>query len=151
MTVEENIGLPLVEHNSSLGSADIKKVVGEKLELVGLPGTQELKPSELSGGMKKRVGLARALATNPKYILYDEPTTGLDPVMSDSIDELIRNLSDKLTVTSIVVTHDMLSVSNVADKVSMMHEGRIHFTGTPKEVLESDDIILQNFIKRTGV
>jgi phospholipid/cholesterol/gamma-HCH transport system ATP-binding protein len=150
MTVEENIGLPLAEHDSGLNYADIKQVVGEKLELVGLPGTEELKPSELSGGMKKRVGLARALATDPKYILYDEPTTGLDPVMSDSIDELIRSLSDKLAVTSIVVTHDMLSVKNVADKVSMMHEGRIHFTGTPDEVLQSDDKILRGFIKRTG-
>ncbi len=150
MTVAENIGLPLVESDNGFSSADIKEVVGEKLELVGLPGTEELKPSELSGGMKKRVGLARALATNPKYILYDEPTTGLDPVMSDSIDELIRSLSDKLAVTSIVVTHDMLSVKNVADKVSMMHEGRIHFTGTPTEIIESEDRILRDFIKRTG-
>ena len=150
MTVEENIGLPLVEHDNGPGPVDIKNVISEKLELVGLPGIEDLKPSELSGGMKKRVGLARALATNPKYILYDEPTTGLDPVMSDSIDELIRSLSDKLDVTSIVVTHDMLSVKNVADKVSMMHEGRIHFTGTPMEVLESDDAILRDFIKRTG-
>ena len=150
MTVEENIGLPLVEHENGFSYDDIKKVIGEKLELVGLPGIEGLKPAELSGGMKKRVGLARALATNPKYILYDEPTTGLDPVMSDSIDELIRSLSDKLDVTSIVVTHDMLSVKNVADKVSMMHEGKIHFTGTPQEILESDDTILRNFIRRTG-
>lgn len=150
MTVEENIGLPLVENDGGFSYAEIKRVVGEKLELVGLPGIEGLKPSELSGGMKKRVGLARALATDPKYILYDEPTTGLDPVMSDSIDELIRSLSDKLAVTSIVVTHDMLSVKNVADKVSMMHEGQIHFTGTPQDVIESDDAILSNFIRRTG-
>lgn len=150
MTVEENIGLPLVEHDNGFSSAEIRRVVGEKLELVGLPGTEGLKPSELSGGMKKRVGLARALATNPKYILYDEPTTGLDPVMSDSIDELIRDLSSKLAMTSIVVTHDMLSVKNVADKVSMMHEGKIYFTGTPQEVIESEDTILRNFIRRTG-
>lgn len=150
MTVEENIGLPLVEHDNGFSYDEIKQVVGEKLELVGLPGIEGLKPSELSGGMKKRVGLARALATNPKYILYDEPTTGLDPVMSDSIDELIRGLSSKLDVTSIVVTHDMLSVKNVADKVSMMHEGKIHFTGTPQEIIESEDTILSNFIRRTG-
>lgn len=150
MTVEENIGLPLAEHDNGMSYDDIREVVGEKLELVGLPGTEKLKPSELSGGMKKRVGLARALAANPKYILYDEPTTGLDPVMSDSIDELIRSLSEKLSVTSIVVTHDMLSVKNVADKVSMVHEGKIHFTGTPDEVIGSNDKVLKDFIKRTG-
>ena len=107
MTVEENVGLPLVENDNSISKIDIDKAVAEKLELVGLPGIQKLKPAELSGGMRKRVGLARALIANPKYILYDEPTTGLDPIMSDSIDQLIKDLSDKLNVTSIVVTHDM--------------------------------------------
>lgn len=150
MTVEENISLPLVEHNGNMSLTDIKNVVEEKLDLVELPGIEKLKPSELSGGMKKRVGLARALATNPKYILYDEPTTGLDPVMSDSIDDMIRNLSKKLSVTSIVVTHDMFSVKNVADRVSMMHEGKIHFTGSPSEIMNNSDEVLSNFIKRTG-
>ncbi len=99
--------------------------------------------------MKKRVGLARALVTNPDYILYDEPTTGLDPIMSDSIDKLIKELSEKLTVTSIVVTHDMQSVKNVADKVAMIHEGVVYFTGTPEEMLRSKDAVIIEFIKRT--
>ena len=96
MTVEENVSLALVESENRMSPEEIKKIVAEKLELVGLPGTQNLKPSELSGGMKKRVGLARALVTNPEYILYDEPTTGLDPIMSDSIDDLIRILMKNL-------------------------------------------------------
>ena len=150
MTVEENVSLALVESENKMLPEEIKKIVAEKLELVGLPGTQNLKPSELSGGMKKRVGLARALVTNPKYILYDEPTTGLDPIMSDSIDDLIKDLNEKLNVTSIIVTHDMFSVKNTADIIAMMHEGKIYFTGTPKEVLESTDPVIQKFIQRTG-
>jgi len=150
MTVLENVGLPLVENNLGYSKEEIEKIVAEKLELVELPGTQNLKPAELSGGMKKRVGLARALVTNPKYILYDEPTTGLDPVMSDSIDELIKDLNEKINVTSIIVTHDMFSVKNCAEKVAMMHEGKIYFTGTPLELLDSSDEVIQNFIKRTG-
>ncbi len=150
MTVAENIALPLVENDYNLSGDEIMKRVAEKLELVGLPGIENLKPAELSGGMKKRVGLARALVTEPKYILYDEPTTGLDPIMSDSIDELIKNLADKLNVTSIVVTHDMFSVKNVADKIAMLHEGKIYFTGTPEEILTSNDKVITEFIKRTG-
>ncbi|SRR5690606_5286082 len=151
MTVEENVTLPLVESGNGISSAEIKKAAAEKLELVGLPGIQKLKPAELSGGMKKRVGLARALITNPDYILYDEPTTGLDPIMSDSIDSLIKELSNKLNVTSVVVTHDMYSVKNVADNVAMMHEGRIFFTGTPEELLQSQNPVIIDFIKRTGI
>ncbi len=151
MTVAENISLPLVESGNGYSSAEIDNIVGEKLELVGLPDTQKLKPAELSGGMKKRVGLARALVTNPDYILYDEPTTGLDPIMSDSIDNLIKELNEKLKVTSVVVTHDLYSVKNVADKVAMMHEGTIHFTGSPKDLLESQDGVIKDFIKRTWV
>ncbi|MBA4407607.1 ABC transporter ATP-binding protein [bacterium] len=150
MTVEENVSLALVESENKTSPDEIKKIVEEKLELVGLPGTQKLKPSELSGGMKKRVGLARALVTNPDYILYDEPTTGLDPIMSDSIDDLIKDLNEKLNVTSIIVTHDMFSVKNTADKIAMMHEGKIYFTGTPQEVLDSTDPVIQKFIQRTG-
>src|SRR3989339_1036183 len=127
MSVEENVALALVENNFGYSKEKIQSIVAEKLELVGLPGTQRLKPSELSGGMKKRVGLARALVTNPDYILYDEPTTGLDPIMSDSIDELIKSLNEKLNVTSIIVTHDMFSVKNTADVIAMMHEGKIYF------------------------
>jgi phospholipid/cholesterol/gamma-HCH transport system ATP-binding protein len=151
MTVEENVGLPLVESNNKYSKGEIKKTVAHKLELVGLPGTQDLKPSELSGGMKKRVGLARALVTDPQYILYDEPTTGLDPIMSDSIDALIKELSEKLNVTSIVVTHDMYSVHNVAQKVAMMHKGKIYFEGTPQALVASKDQVVVDFIRRTDI
>ncbi|MEW6701178.1 MAG: ABC transporter ATP-binding protein [Bacteroidota bacterium] len=150
MTVEENVALPLVENISGYSKEEIKKIVTEKLDLVGLPRTGNLKPAELSGGMKKRVALARALVTNPNYILYDEPTTGLDPIMSDSIDDLIKELNQKLKVTSIIVTHDMFSVKNTADKIAMMYEGKIYFTGTPQEVLDSTDSVIQKFIQRTG-
>ena len=148
MNVGENVGLALKE-NTNLKPDAIKKIVAEKLELVGLPGTEKMKPVDLSGGMKKRVSLARALATDPKYILYDEPTTGLDPVMSDAIDDLIQELAGKLHVTSVVVTHDIFSVYGVADKVAMMHEGKIYFHGTPKELIESDDELIKNFLNRT--
>lgn len=150
LTVEENVGLPLVESKNVFTKTEIDRIVKEKLEIVGLKDINKLKPAELSGGMKKRVGLARALVTNPDYILYDEPTTGLDPIMSDSIDALIKELSSKLTVTSVVVTHDLYSVKNVADKVAMMHEGKIHFEGTPSDLLNSNDPIVEDFIKRTG-
>ncbi len=149
MTVEENVKLPLVENGFNFTEKEIKQKVAEMLELVGLPDTEQLKPSELSGGMQKRVGLARALITKPKYILYDEPTTGLDPIMSDSIDALIKDLNDRLDVTSVVVTHDMFSVKNVAEKISMIHEGKIYFTGTFDEIISSQDPIIQRFINRT--
>ncbi len=150
MTVFENVSLPLVENNYGYSKEEIEENVAEKLKLVGLPNIQNLKPAELSGGMKKRVGLARALVTNPNYVLYDEPTTGLDPIMSDSIDELIKDLSEKINVTTIIVTHDMFSVKNCAEKVAMMHEGKIYFTGSPEELINSSDMVIQNFIKRTG-
>lgn len=151
MTIEENVGLPLVESINEFTKLEIKKLVSEKLELVGLPGVENLKPAELSGGMKKRAALARALITNPDYILYDEPTTGLDPIMSDSIDNLIKELSEKINVTSIVVTHDMYSVKNVADKVAMIHEGKIYFKGLLEELLSSSDKVITDFIKRTEI
>lgn len=151
MTVFENVSLPLVESNFGYSKTEIEKIVQEKLELVGLPKTEELKPAELSGGMKKRVGLARALVTNPQYILYDEPTTGLDPVMSDAIDDLIKDLNEKIKVTSIIVTHDMFSVRNTAEKIAMMHEGKIYFTGSQQQLLNSDDPVIQKFIQRTGL
>lgn len=150
MTVEENVSLPLIE-TFTVPKNQVRKIVEEKLDLVGLKGVLNLKPSELSGGMKKRVGLARALVTNPSYILYDEPTTGLDPIMSDSIDLLIKDLSDKLNVTSIVVTHDMYSVKNVADRVAMMHQGKIYFSGSPDELINSNDKIISDFVRRTQI
>jgi phospholipid/cholesterol/gamma-HCH transport system ATP-binding protein len=149
MTVEENISLPLVESGKKYTLAELDKNVAEKLEMVGMSGVQKMKPAELSGGMKKRVALARALITDPDYIFYDEPTTGLDPIMSDSIDELIKELTEKLNSTSIVVTHDMYSVKNVANKVAMMHEGKIYFLGTPSELISSKDQTIKDFIQRT--
>lgn len=148
MTVGENVGLYLVE-NTRMSKSEIAKVVAEKLELVGLPGTEELMPSDLSGGMKKRVALARALASNPEYILYDEPTTGLDPVMSDNIDDLIRELSEKLHVTSIVVTHDIFSVYSIASRVAMIENGVIYFEGKPEELIHTNDEVIRDFLKRT--
>jgi phospholipid/cholesterol/gamma-HCH transport system ATP-binding protein len=150
MTVAENIGLGLSE-NTSKTPAEIDEIVKEKLSLVDLDGLEKMKPSELSGGMKKRVGLARALACNPEFILYDEPTTGLDPITSSSIDHLIRSLAknEKLKVTSIVVTHDIISVYEIADTVAMMYEGVIHFTGTPEELHKTEDKIVREFLERT--
>lgn len=150
LTVEENVALPLEESKNGFTKSEIEKIVREKLDIVGLRDIYNLKPAELSGGMKKRVGLARALVTDPEYILYDEPTTGLDPIMSDSIDALIKELSQKLSVTSVVVTHDLYSVKNVADKVAMMHNGKIHFEGTPEKLLNSGDSDIIDFIKRAG-
>ena len=150
MTVAENVGLGLVENNH-MSPGQIKAIVDEKLELVDLDGTQNLKPAELSGGMKKRVGLARALACNPEFILYDEPTTGLDPVTASSIDQLIDSLAKntKLKVTSIVVTHDIFSVYTVADRVAMMYDGIIHFEGNPRELENTSDRIVREFLERT--
>jgi len=149
MTVGENVGLALRE-NYSLSEAKIHEIVAEKLALVGLPNIEHMKPSELSGGMRKRVGLARALATNPEYIFYDEPTAGLDPIMSDAIDTLIKDLAQKLRVTSVVITHDMQSAYKVADRIAMMHEGKIYFLGNPKEIAESQDPIVRNFVNRNA-
>lgn len=145
MTVAENIALPLVEH-TQMSKDEMGEKVAEKLELVGLPGIEELKPAELSGGMKKRVGLARAIIMDPKYILYDEPTTGLDPIMAANIDKLIIELSEKLQVTSIVVTHDMQSVAKVADRVVMLHLGRIIFSGTVDDLETTDNEVIRQFV-----
>jgi phospholipid/cholesterol/gamma-HCH transport system ATP-binding protein len=144
MTVGENIGLALREH-SNLSEAEIEAIVAEKLALVNLEGIEDKKPSDLSGGMRKRVGLARAIAMEPDYILYDEPTTGLDPVNAQQINELIRELQDKLNVTSIVVTHDMKSAYYVGDRLCLLHEGMIHFDGTPTEIQSCDDPVVRQF------
>ena len=147
MTVGENVGLALKE-NYQMSEQKIREVVAEKLALVGLPNIEQMKPSELSGGMRKRVGLARALATNPEYIFYDEPTTGLDPIMSDAIDTLIKDLAQKLRVTSVVITHDIQSVYKVADRIAMMHEGKIYFLGDAKALSETQDPVVRNFVDR---
>ena len=146
MTVGENVGLALREH-TPMPEPQIEMVVKEKLTLVGLAATEPQRPSSLSGGMKKRAALARALAMNPKIMLYDEPTTGLDPITADVINRLIRRLHDRLGITSIAVTHDMRSAYHIADRIAMLHEGRIHAIGTPAEIQATKDPIVRQFIE----
>lgn len=145
LTVKENVAFELEEH-LNLSEAEISRRVREYLGMVGLTGIEDKKPAELSGGMKKRVGLARAIAMNPEFILYDEPTTGIDPIMGDIINELIVKLHDQLRVTSIVVTHDMVSAYKIADRIAMLYNGKIVFTGTPEEIKETDDPVVHQFI-----
>ncbi|MCP4632569.1 MAG: ABC transporter ATP-binding protein [candidate division Zixibacteria bacterium] len=146
MTVDENVGLSLREH-TDIPENEIKGIVTEKLRLVGLKDVEHLKPAELSGGMKKRVGLARAISMNPEYIMYDEPTTGLDPIMADAINELIIRMREELNVTSICVTHDMVSAYKISTRIAMIYEGEIIFSGTPEEVKSTDNPIVQQFIQ----
>ena len=146
MTVAENVAFMLTQH-TSLSQEEKRKIVAEKLEWVNLPGVEDLKPAELSGGMRKRVGLARAIAMDPEIILYDEPTTGLDPIMTAEINHLILNLAHNLNITSVVVTHDMRSAFTVADRLAMMHEGRIIAVGTPEEFRQMRNPIVQQFIQ----
>ena len=145
MTVEENIAFPLRE----AGERDqqvIAQKIAEMLEVIELEGQQKKMPVNLSGGMKKRVGLARAIINKPSCILYDEPTAGLDPVVSDSINRLIRRLQERYHVTSVVVTHDMKSAFHVGDHIAYLHEGRIYFYGTPAEIQASPDPLIQDFL-----
>ncbi len=146
MTVEENIKYPLIEHGWGT-AAQMDKRVEEVLEMVDMPGIQKLKPAELSGGMKKRVGLARSIAIEPEVILYDEPTTGLDPVNVRRINGLILSLQERLGVTSIVVTHDMDTVFTITDRLAMVYKKRIAFVGTPDEARSHDLRYLREFIK----
>lgn len=145
MTVAENVGFMLSQH-TKLKKREIEEIVAEKLHLVDLDDTQKLKPAELSGGMRKRVGLARAIAFNPEVILYDEPTTGLDPITCLEINQLIRNLHAKLQVTSVVVTHDMESAFSVGTRMVMIHGGTVIASGTPEAIREMDNPIVQQFI-----
>lgn len=145
MTVGENIALPLREH-TKLDENVIKIIIKMKLELVGLRGFENLMPSQLSGGMKKRVGLARAIVMDPKIVFYDEPTAGLDPIMTAVVDKLTIDLTKKFHMTSVVVTHDMNSVFRIADRVVMFHNGVIVQIGTPEEIKNSKQPLVQQFI-----
>ncbi len=145
MTVEENVSLPLREH-TGLDPKIISIIVKMKLNLVGLQGFEHLYPSMLSGGMKKRVGLARAIAMDPEVVFYDEPTAGLDPVVCAVVDQLITDLSKKLLLTSVVVTHNMESVFRIADRIAMLYKGKLLQVGTPQEIRNSPDPIIQQFI-----
>jgi phospholipid/cholesterol/gamma-HCH transport system ATP-binding protein len=147
MNVADNITLGLRERGIR-DKEQLQRVVQEKLGMVGLPGIEEKKPAELSGGMRKRVGLARALAAEPRYMFYDEPTTGLDPVTSDQIDELIKDLTDKLQVTSLIITHDLFTVDRIAKRVVFLNEGLIYFDGTPSEFRSASDPIIKRFRER---
>ncbi len=146
LSVKENVAYPIREHFHHT-EKEITRIVAEKLALVGLPGIEEMAPSDLSGGMKKRVSLARAIATSPEVILYDEPTTGLDPTNTRRIDNVIRDLQAKLDVTSIVVTHDIQSAFTISDRLALLHDGKIKFVGTKSEVKNADDPVVQGFIK----
>ena len=145
LNVEDNVGFPLVEHTRK-SAAEIARIVQQRLAMVGLDGTQKKMPAELSGGQRKRVALARAIALGPRVILYDEPTTGLDPIRSDVINELILKLGRELNVTSLVVTHDMNSAFKVADRIVMLHEGKLIFDGTPTEIQQSEIPVVRRFV-----
>ncbi len=149
MNVGDNVGYGLHEH-LELSPEELSAKVAEKLELVGLPGIEEKMPSELSGGMKKRVALARAIALEPKGIMYDEPTTGLDPITSNRINLLIRDLQRVLKVTSIVVTHDIVSCFTVADRIAFLMDGKLRFVGTADEAKRSRDEELKSFLTGEG-
>lgn len=145
LTVGENVSFGL-ERYTDHSPAEIRRIVDESLTKVGLKGIEGLMPHELSGGMKKRVGLARAIAYGPEIILYDEPSTGIDPIRADSINDLINDLKRDLRVTSVVITHDMVSSYKVADRIAMLYEGRIIEIGTPSDIQASSNPIIQQFI-----
>lgn len=146
LTVGENVAFGLRQHTDK-SNEEIQGIVTQMLDLVGLPGTQNLYPAELSGGMKKRVGLARAIAVNPEIVLYDEPTAGLDPIMSRNISRLIKKTQEQLHLTSVLVTHDMQSAFYAADRVAMLYEGHIVAIGTAEEMKNSTNPIVKAFIE----
>jgi phospholipid/cholesterol/gamma-HCH transport system ATP-binding protein len=145
LNILENVGFGMIEHTKSGHDAIVKRVK-ECLELVGLRGIENKKPAELSGGMRKRVGLARAICLRPQIMLYDEPTTGVDPIMGDSVNDLIVELHNKLKVTSIAVTHDMTSAYKIADRIAMLYNGKIVASGTPDEIKNARDPVVKQFI-----
>lgn len=145
LTVAENVGLGLKE-SRMYTKAEIDDIVAEKLEMVGLGTASDKLPADLSGGMRKRAGLARAIASSPELLLYDEPTTGLDPITADLINDMIVDLNRKLNVTSLAVTHDMVSAYKIADRIIMLYEGKVEFDGTPDEIRGSSNPVVRQFI-----
>jgi phospholipid/cholesterol/gamma-HCH transport system ATP-binding protein len=145
MSVWENVGFVLLRERRH-SRQEVREIATEKLRLVGLVDVEDLMPAELSGGMKKRVGLARAISYGPEVILYDEPTTGLDPIMADAINDMIIEMREKLTVTSVTITHDMQSAYKVADRIAMLYEGKIIETGTPEEIRNTENPVVRQFI-----
>lgn len=145
LSVAENVAFGLRQERRCT-EQEIHAKVSEALAMVDLPGTENKKPAELSGGMRKRVGLARAIIYRPEIVLYDEPTTGLDPIVADSIDRLIVCIREQMEVTSVAVTHDMRSAARIGQRILMLHEGRIHFSGTPEEIFKSKDPIVYRFV-----
>lgn len=150
LSVGENVGFALIEH-TKMDEKSIAKRVAECLDMVGLRGIEDLRISELSGGMRKRVGLARAICINPKIILYDEPTTGVDPIMGDAVNDLIRELQSKLMTTAVAVTHDMTSAYKIADRVAMLYKGKIIEVGTPQEIKNTKNPVVRQFITGAAV
>lgn len=150
LTVYENVAFTLLEH-TKLEERIVKRRVEQCLEMVGLKGIEEKKPAELSGGMRKRVGLARSICRNPQIILYDEPTTGVDPIMGDQINDLIIELHDRLRITSIVVTHDMTSAYKIGSRIAMLYKGKIIETGSPDQIRNTKNPIVKQFITGAGV
>jgi phospholipid/cholesterol/gamma-HCH transport system ATP-binding protein len=150
MNIWENVGFALVRQKN-MKLSDVKEMAIEKLKMVGLVGVENLSPAELSGGMKKRVGLARAIAHEPEILLYDEPTTGLDPMTADAINDLIIEMRERLSVTSVAITHDMHSAYKIADNISMLYEGKIIQTGPPEEIKNTADPVVKQFITGSAV
>jgi phospholipid/cholesterol/gamma-HCH transport system ATP-binding protein len=149
LTVEENVAFPLVEH-LRLPKGEVKRQVLERLNSLGLRNIEHKYPAELSGGMRKRVGLARALILKPQILLYDEPTTGLDPVATKNVDDMIRDISRETGVTSVVISHDMASTFRIADRISMLYEGRIVESGPPERIRRSSHPFLREFVEMSG-
>ncbi len=147
MKVWENVGFGLKRH-THLSDTEIKETAVQKLKMVGLVGVEDVMPSELSGGMRKRVGLARAIAMTPEILLYDEPTTGLDPIMADAINDLIIKMREELHVTSVTITHDMKSAYKIADTIAMLYNGVIIAEGSPVEIEHTSDPVVRQFVRR---
>jgi phospholipid/cholesterol/gamma-HCH transport system ATP-binding protein len=145
MNVRENVAFPLREH-AQMGEKEIREIVADRLRAVGLSGVEEKMPSELSGGMRKRVGLARAIAMHPRIVLFDEPTTGLDPVMTEAVNRLILKTQERFDLTCVVISHDLQSIFKIGHKIAMLYEGRIIACGTPDDIQSSKDPVIRQFM-----